>query len=162
MEQWEVQRSDGQCKGTGKKMEPGEEYYAALVNNKNCFERSDYCLEYWQDQQPQVFSFWKTRMPLPNQKKKMFVDDSVLINLFERLCDQKEPLKVHFRFVLALILMRKKILKYEDSQKEGETEIWKMRFVRDTKIHEVTNPNLDEEKIQHVSQELSAILQGEL
>ena len=162
MEQWEVQRSDGQCKGTGKKMEPGEEYYAALVDNKDSFERNDYCLEFWQDQQPEVFSYWKTRMPLPNQKKKLFVDDSVLINLFERLADQKEPLKINFRFVLALILLRKKILKYEDSTKEGENEIWKMRFVRETKIHEVTNPNLDEEKIQQVSQELSSILQGEL
>ena len=161
MEQWEVQRSNGQCEGTGKKLEPGEEYYAALVDNVSSFERYDYCLEYWQEQQPKVFSYWKTRMPLPNQKKKMFVDDSVLINLFERLDDQKEPLKINFRFVLALILMRKKILKYEDSKKEGETEIWEMRFVRDTKIHEVTNPNLDEEKIQEVSQELSTILQGE-
>jgi len=162
MEQWEVQRSDGQCKGTGKKMEPGEEYYAALVDNVSSFERYDYCLEYWQEQQPEVFSYWKTRMPLPNQKKKLFVDDSVLSNLFERLEDQKEPIKINFRFVLALILMRKRILKYQDSKKDGENEIWKMRFVKDTKIHEVLNPNLNEEKIQQVSQELSAILQGEL
>ena len=162
MEQWEIQRSEGLCKGTGRKMEPGEEYYAALVDNKTCFERIDFCLEYWQDQQPEVFSFWKTRMPLPNQKKKLFVDDSVLINLFERLAEQTDPIKLNFRFVLALILMRKKILKYEDTSKEGGREIWKMRFVRETKIHEVTNPNLDEEQIQQVSQELSTILQGEL
>jgi len=41
-------------------------------------------------------------------------------------------------------------------------EIWEMRFVRDSRVQEVTNPRLSDEQIQQVSQELSAILQGEL
>ena len=119
-------------------------------------------MEFWQENKPEVFSYWKTRIPLPNQKRSIFVDDTVLINLFERLAEQQEQLKINFRFVLALILMRKKILKYEDSRQEGKKEIWEMRFVRETQIHEVINPNLKEEQIQQVSQELSTILQGEL
>jgi len=90
MEQWEIQRSNGRCTGTGRMLQPGEEYYAALVDKKTSFERCDYCLEYWQEKKPQVFSYWKTRIPLPNQKKKLFVDDAVLINLFERLAGQEE------------------------------------------------------------------------
>ena len=162
MEQWEVQRSAGRCAGTDRQLQPGEEYYAALIDQKTCFERCDYSVEFWQQHQPKVFSFWKTQVPKPNQKKKIFVDDAVLINLFERLADETEPLKINFRFVIALILMRKRILKYEDSRRENDNEIWKMRFVRETQLHEVTNPNLNEEQIQQVSQELSTILQGEL
>ena len=101
-------------------------------------------------------------MPLPNQKKKLFVDDEILINFFKRLEDEKEPIKVHFRFVLALILMRKKILKYEDTRREAGQEIWKMRFVKETEMHEVVNPELDDPQIEQVSQELSSILHGEL
>jgi len=162
MEQWEIQRSEGVCAGTGKKMEPGQEYYAALIDQQTHFERRDYCCEYWQEQQPKVFSFWKTRMPSPTQKKNIFVDDSVLINFFERLAEEKEPMKVNFRFVLALILMRKRQLKYEDSRWEGEKEIWRMRLVRQSDIHELENPHLQEEQIQQLAQELSSILQGEL
>ena len=162
MEQWQIQRTAGSCAGTGRQLQPGEEYYAALVDLGDSFERKDFTLEYWQENQPQVFSFWKTSIPLPSQKKKLFVDDTVLINLFERLAEEKEQLKINFRFVLALILMRKKLLKYEDSYRIDLQEIWKMRFVRETQIHEVINPQLDDEKIQEVSQELSAILQGEL
>jgi len=162
MEQWEVKRSEGICGGTGRPLEPGEEYYAALIDKSSYFERCDYSLDYWQEKKPDVFSYWKTRIPLPNQKKSMFVDDAVLINLFERLAEQSEQIKINFRFVLALILMRKKILKYEDSRQEEQNEIWKMRFVKETQIHEVINPNLNEEQIQQVSQELSTILQGEL
>jgi hypothetical protein len=162
MEQWEVQRCAGVCAGTDRKLEPGEEYYAALIDRQTHFERQDYCREYWQQQQPEVFSYWITRIPLPNQKKKLFVDDGVLINLFERLAQEDDTLKINFRFVLALILMRKRLLKYEDTQRTDNTEIWKMRFVRETNLHDVINPHLDDEQIQQVSQELSTILQGEL
>ena len=97
-----------------------------------------------------MFSFWKTKIPEPSQKKKLFVDDSVLINLFERLAEEKEELKVNFRFVLSLILMRKRRLKYEDSRRDGTREIWSMRFVRETETHDVFNPQLTEEQIQEV------------
>ena len=162
MEQWQVQRSSGKCNGTDKELAPGEEYYAALIDNESCFERRDYSVEYWQEHKPAVYSYWKTQVPLPNQKKKMFVDDGVLINFFERLGDETEPLKVNFRYVLALILMRKRILKYEDSYRKEDRQIWKMRFVRESQIHEVVNPQLDDEQIEQVSRELSSILQGEL
>jgi hypothetical protein len=60
-----------------------------------------------------MFSFWKTTMPLPQQKKKLLVDDSVLMDVFQRMEGKSEPQEVRFRFVLALILMRKRLLKYE-------------------------------------------------
>ena len=162
MEQWQVQRTAGQCAGTEKKLEPGEEYYAALIDRKTYFERLDFCCQYWQEHTPEVFSFWKTHMPLPNQKKKLFVDDQVLINFFERLADETEPIKINFCFVLALILMRKRIIKYEDSHSQEAKEIWRVRLVREKKIYELVNPNLNDAQIEEVSHELSSILRGEL
>jgi hypothetical protein len=162
MEQWEVKRTTGQCVGTGRVLQPGEGYYAALIDRTTHFDRVDYCIEYWEQSKPEVYSFWKTRVPVPSQKKKLFVDDDVLRNFFERLQDETDTLKVNFRFVLALILMRKRLLKYEDSRRENNQEVWKMRFTRDDRTHEVVNPNLDEQQIAQVSQELTAILQGEL
>lgn len=161
MEQWQVQRSEGVCAGTGRKLEPGEGYYAALIDKQDCFERRDYCREYWQEHEPAVYSFWKTRIPVAAQKKKLFVDDEVLINFFERLAGENEPLKVNFRFVLALVLMRKRLLKYEDTRRVNSQEIWSMRFVKQQKIHDVVNPQLGEEQIEEVSRQLSGILRGE-
>ena len=131
MEQWQVKRTDGVCAQHDEPLEPGQEYMAALIDCGDHFERKDFCLDCWAAYEPEVFSFWKTSIPMPNEKKKLFVDDGVLINFFERLADEEEPLKIHFRFVLALILMRKRLLKYEDSfKKDDGTEIWSMRFVR--------------------------------
>ncbi len=161
MEQWEIQRTQGRCAGTDRVLEPGEEYYAALIDTRETFERRDYCSEYWETHHPEVFSFWKTQIPLPSEKKKLFVDDSVLINFFERLGQETEPLKIQFRFVLTLILMRKRLVKYEDSFKRDDREIWNVRLMRDKELHEVVNPNLTDEQIEQVSGELSVILQGD-
>ena len=137
MEQWQVQRGVGKCLGTEKEIQPGEEYFAALIETEEGFERQDYSQEYWLEHKPAVYCFWKTRVPIKAEKKKLFVDDGVLINIFERLANEEDAMKINFRFVLALILMRKRLLKYEDTQRTDDQEIWTMRFVRDTKVHTI-------------------------
>ena len=124
IQKWDIQRTEGRCTGSERKLEPGEEFYAALIDKQSCFERADYSVEYWNEHHPEVYSFWKTTFPEANEKKRLFVDDSVLFNFFERLEKEEEPLKINFRFVLGLILVRKRMLKYEQTRRDGERVIW--------------------------------------
>ena len=63
-------------------------------------------------------------MPSPQQtKKKLFVDDQVLCELFERLASATEAAKLNFRFVLGLILMRKRMIVYESTRITGEGSV---------------------------------------
>jgi hypothetical protein len=128
-----------------------------------------------------MFSFWKTTVPMPQQKKKLLVDDTVLVDVFQRMEGKTEPQEVRFRFVLALILMRKRLLKYECTEEaevppapaEGAPaakapEVWRM-LPKATEpgggwgaaVH-VVNPHLNAEQIAEVSQQLSAILAEEV
>jgi hypothetical protein len=129
-----------------------------------------------------MFSFWKTVVPLPQQKKKLLVDDTVLADVFQRMEGKSEPQEVRFRFVLALILMRKRLLKYEGTEEtppaaQGDPvgapaprapEIWRMLPKAaeagagwGAAVH-VVNPHLTAEQIAEVSQQLSAILAEEV
>ena len=92
----------------------------------------------------------------------MFVDDQMLMAFFERLEKETEQEKIDFRFVLALILMRKRLLKYDSSRTETDQEIWQLRITGDKQTVEVINPHLDEEKIEQLSGQISEILQTEL
>ena len=104
---------------------------------------------------------WRTRIPRPKEKKKLFVDDELLVNFFERLEGALPPEKVNFRFALALILMRKKLLIYDGSNKLPDgREVWAMHL-KGGPACEVLDPRLDEEKIAQVSQQLDEILEGE-
>ena len=79
-----------------------------------------------------------------------------------RLEDETEPVRVQFRFVLALLLMRKRILQYESSNTTDEQEVWEMRLTSDKSTHHVVNPHLTDDQIENVSQQLSAILHSDM
>ncbi|MHC4440057.1 MAG: hypothetical protein ACYS3S_22100 [Planctomycetota bacterium] len=162
MSEWEITKSLGQCSGTERKIEYGEEYFAALVETGEGLQRRDFCAEYWEDQKPEVFCYWKTRLPEQGQKKQLFVDDQMLMAFFERLEKETEQEKVNFRFVLALILMRKRILKYDETKNVDDQEIWCLRIVGEKQIVEVINPHLDEDQIEQLSSQIGEILQTDL
>ena len=163
MDEWEIEKPLGQCWGSSRKIGYGEEYFAALVETDEGLQRRDFCAEYWQEQKPEVFCYWKTKLPDPDEKRQIFIDDEMLMAFFERLADETEQEKINFRFVLTLILMRKRRLKYDSSKTEDGKETWRLRVVgSDKEFVDVINPHLDEEQIEQLSSQLSQILQVEL
>ena len=146
------------------------------------FQRVDISIDAWESghRPDRLFSYWRSVVPEPNRKKRLFVDDEVLIDLFERLADADDPDKIAFRFVLGLILMRKKRLRYDGHDtKPGpdgtDREWWRMTLLPargkqhnhtspdDTrKQFELLDPKLDEAQIQEVAEQLGQILDMEL
>ncbi len=163
MEEWEIDKPLGHCYGTGRQIEAGEEYYGALVENEEGLKRQDFCQAYWNEYKPEVFCYWKTRLPHPDEKKKLFVDDDMLMAFFERLAGEREQEKINFGFVLALVLMRKRRLKYDSSRTEDGKEIWRLKITGgDKEFVELVNPHLDEEQIEQLSSQIGQILQVDL
>lgn len=162
MDEWEIEKSLGRCCGTGRKIEYGEEYFAALVETEEGLQRRDFCADYWQEKEPQVYCYWKTKRPHPDQKKHIFVDDEMLMAFFQRLAEETDREKINFRFVLTLILMRKRRLKYDSSRTGDAKEIWRLRITGEKDFVEVVNPHLDAEQIEQLSSQLGQILQMDL
>jgi hypothetical protein len=160
--EWEIKKTLGRCYGTSRELTVGEEYFAALVQTEAGFERRDFSTDYWEAQKPEVYCFWKSRVPNPQQKKKLFIDDAMLLAFFDRLSTEVEPEKVNFRFVLTLILMRKRKLKYDSSRNEDGREIWTLRVTGEDRKEDVVNPHLSEDQIQQLSEQMGQILQTNL
>ena len=116
---YELARCGGRCAFTDQPLSPGDAYIAMLVEEGDALKRLDASLAAWDEgRRPEhLFSYWKTIVPLANQKKKQFVDDQVLMNLLQRLADATQPQRVAFRFVLMLILMRKKMVRYDKTER---------------------------------------------
>lgn len=162
MAEWEIKKTLGQCCGTGRDLAIDEEYFAALVETDQGLQRQDFCTEYWEDHKPQVYCFWKTRIPSPERKKQIFIDNQMLLAFFDRLAAESDTEKIQFRFVLMLILMRKKCLKYESSRIENGREIWTVRVSGQDRKEEAENPHLTEEQVEQLSAQMSQILQSDL
>jgi len=127
------------------------------------FERVDTSLECWPKfDRKDVLAFWQTVIPTHEAKKKVFVDDAVLCELFERLTDTQELAKVHFRFVLGLILMRKRMVIYETTEHRDGQDVWIVRMKGKDQKMDLLDPHLSEQQVTEVSQQLGQILNEEL
>lgn len=162
MADWTIHKPLGECSGTGRQIEPGEEYFGALVEGEQGLERRDYGVEYWEKEKPEVFCFWKTKLADPDEKKELFVSDEMLMAFFERLASETDQEKLNFRFVLALVLMRKRRLKYDATKMDDGKEIWSLRVVGQKEPVEVANPHLDDEQIELLTSQIGQILQMDM
>ncbi|MCZ6682659.1 MAG: hypothetical protein O7F76_00875 [Planctomycetota bacterium] len=160
MADFEISRPAGKCSLSGRGFNEGEAFYTVLVETASGFERRDVAEECWTGPPENAVCHFKARVPKKTERRKVFVDDEVLVEFFLRLGGTEEPLKQRFRFVLALMLMRKRLLKYEQTLRAEGAEVWRMRLTKDKSVHEVRNPELNEVQIQELSAELSTILAG--
>lgn len=161
-QQWEVESATGRCAVTARPLAEGEEFHTVLFEDGESFRRADYSLEAWTGPPDGAFCHFRSRVPVKEAKKRLLVNDELLIAFFQRLADEREPIRVQFRFVLALILMRKRFLKYESTTTESGTEVWEMLLTRDQSHHRVVNPNLTDDQVETVSRELSVILHDDM
>ena len=162
MAEWTINKPLGECCGTGRKIEPGEEYFGALVEGQEGLERRDFSAEYWEKEKPEVFCFWKSKLADPEEKKELFVSDEMLMAFFERLANETDQEKVNFRFVLAMVLMRKRKLKYDATRTDDGKEVWLLRIVGQKETAEVVNPHLDDEQIEQLTSQVGQILQMDM
>jgi hypothetical protein len=169
--EYKITRTAGVCSQCGRQLQEQEEYVATVVDSadEEDFQRKDYCLGCWDESSQgeqdttNLLGLWRARVPRPTEKKKLFVDDELLVNFFHRLDDSPESAKVHFRFVLALVLMRKKLLVYDRAEKQDDgQDVWMMHFKGSPQREQVVDPHMDEDKIAQVSHQLGEILEGEL
>jgi len=160
--EWEVEPAKGRCAVTGRGFQEGEEFYTVLFQEGESFRRADYGVDAWAGPPEGSFCHFKTRVPVKEKRKQLLADNETLVSFFTRLGDQTEPAGVQFRFVLALILMRKRMLRYEGSATEDGAEVWHMVLAADRSEHRVVNPRLTDAQIETVSGQLGAILHGDM
>jgi hypothetical protein len=102
-------------------------------------------------------------VPLPDQKRRGFVDDQTLLDLFERLGGDDRPHRVRFRFVLMLLLVRKRLLRVVGTELKDGVETWAVLAkgaVEGEAPTVVINPRLDDETTREVTEQLSEVLDG--
>jgi hypothetical protein len=161
-QQWEVESASGRCAISGRVFEEGEEFFTVLLEEGETFRRADYSLDAWEGPPESYFCHFKTRVPIKEKRKKLLVNNELLVNFFLRLEGETEPVRIHFRFVLALILMRKRLLKYEGTTVEEGIETWRMILPADQSEHAIINPRLTDDQVEGVSGQLTAILHGDM
>jgi hypothetical protein len=130
-------------------------------------ERKDLSLEAWEagHRPERLFSNWKTTVPEPSKRQKLLIDDDVLVDLFERLADDEREQRIAFRFVLGLILLRKRRMRFIERSRDTEgVASWTLKYrgAPDAPSVKVVDPELSDEDVHELTEQLGEILQAEL
>ena len=156
--EYTIQPNSRRCAVTGRELQPGERFFSALVEEDRQFVRKDYGNEAWHGPPAGAFSFWTGHVPAGNEKAKPRFDDDLLEECFQRLDGQSEQSRVNFRYVVALLLMRRRRFRYEASIMDNGTEKMTLRCLRTNAKHEVVNPRLNDEEMAQVQEEVFNVL----
>lgn len=158
MTDYQIQANTRRCAATGRELRPGEKIYTVLRDQGGQFVRQDYAHETWAGPPADAFSFWAGRVPAAEGDRKPRIDDELLMDCFRRLEGQTEPARVNFRYVLALLLMRRKRLKFEEARVEDGQEVLSLRCARSRDKYRVVHPRLSDEETAAVQEEVFKVL----
>lgn len=158
MTDYQIQPNTRRCSISGRQLLPGEKFFAVLVEEGDGFVRHDYSSESWQGPPANAFSFWAGHVPPPEESNRPKFDDEMLMDCFQRLEGEAEPRKVSFRYVVALLLMRRRRLKVDSSSKDAAPDTLCLRCTRTGTAYQVTDPKLSEEELEKVQEDVFQVL----
>lgn len=157
---WQMPRRNDRCVACGRDIEPGAALQACLWDAPAGYERRDYCPECEVPADPAPIARWRSRRPLPPQRKAAGFDREAVWGLFLRLAEPASTDQVRLRFVLALLLWRKKVLRLEESGSHEGREVWRFRAVG-AEAHDVERPDLTDAQIENLSSQLEQLLSSD-
>jgi hypothetical protein len=184
---YEIARASGTCAATGAPLQPGHPYIAAVVEadpgagrqgggetsdgggGEEGLRRLDYSLEAWErGERPQpplrLFGFWKARFEPGETRRQPLIDDDSLVDLFEQLEGAEDPARQSFRYILALLLIRKRLLKFEGMRRDEGASIMLLRRSApaaqqaEAPTYEVLDPGMDEAQIAQAIEQLGSVM----
>jgi hypothetical protein len=158
MTDYQIQPNTRRCAVTGQELRPGTRFYTVLLDQGGKFVRQDYSSEAWTGPPEGAFSFWAGRVPAAEAERRPRINDELLLDCFNRLQGETEPGRVNFRYVIALLLMRRKRLRFDRVEMDGEREVLHLRCARTGAAYEVLNPRLTEDEMVAVQDEVFRVL----
>ena len=149
------------CASCGRKFADGEKIFSSIMESETLLERRDFCTPCWEKgEKDEGCLFWSRRFD--KERKGAVFNKSVAFDLFLRLAESDASHSREFCYVLALLLMRKKVLHLESTGTEGGEKFMVLRISGTDTTYRVTEPVLSEERLEYIKQNLSEVFETEI
>ena len=154
---YEIQRCTRHCSVTERDLAPGEYFYSALVSDGAEMERLDYSIDAWSGPPQNAVGWWKSRMPVANEKRMRWAPNDVMLEFFGQL--EQQPDKQDMRYVLALLLVRRRVMRLEERELgENGAEILVLYCPRRETTYRVPESAPEDSRIDEIQEELARLL----
>ena len=158
MSDWRIHRREERCSRCERTFVQGEALFSLLAFEGDHLRREDACAACFQAPEGEVL-FWRTRYET-DRRARFAVDFEAIEGLFLALEGRTEGRLSELRYLLALLLMRKKRLKLVGVRRTEAGEFLNVRRPRRQEEFEVQVFELDSERALVLKAELARIFEG--
>lgn len=155
--EYKVGRCTRQCHSLQRPLRSGEWYYSVVLEDGDDFQRREYSAEAWSDPPENAVGWWKSRMPEAGEKKMVLAPTAVLVDLLRQM---DQPTQEKSRYLLSLMLMRRRILKSADPPQEirDEAEFMRVEVVSTGELIEIPIPVITRKEAESLKDDLNSLL----
>ena len=154
---WEIRKRSEACTATQRPFTEGEFFFTAIFHDGDGFRREDLSEEAWHGRpaEPQPFSFWRSKfeMPPPPPPEPLAKQDAE--GILRKLIEENSDTTKNARYILALMLERKRLLKPMEST-DPDVLVYERTGTGETFL--IPNPHLSLAQVPEVQREVSALL----
>jgi hypothetical protein len=154
--EFEISHCTRVCAVTGRTFAPGETYFSTLHSNGGEIVRKDYSATEWRGPDDNSVAWWKSRVEQGARPK--LAPQDVLLNLFSEMAGRPED--AEFRYVLGLLLVRRRLLKLEETRRVDGAEILILDCPRRNEQYELPMATPEGERLEQIQQRMVELLYG--
>jgi len=158
--EWEIKSRGSRCTATGREFADGEVFHTLLFRERDGFSREDLCEEAWLARDPSrtPFSFWKSKYEVPPPAEPKPLGKQTAEDLLRRFMEQPGTQHANVRYILALMLERKKILKPVETKEEEGARLLIYEHRQTGEVFVIPDPGLRLDQIESVQMEVAELL----
>lgn len=168
IQDWKIRSTQARCEITGEPFADGEAFYTCIFEDPETesFLRRDYSVDAWKDVRksldPAPFSFWKSTFKAPvREVVDKRGEDASIEGMLRRFVEDDDRQTENARYILAIMLERKKILVQTDSREAGERTLLFYEHTDSGDVFVVADPGLRLDEVESVQREVSELLAAE-
>ncbi len=170
---WRTGRRGESCAACGRAFAAGESVVSSLHETESppdadaagdgapAFARRDACDACAADvtaaaESAAAYSWWRWTVPAPEQKRAAF-DLGVAREFLVRLLREDEPARAPLRYLLALLLLRKRVVRVDEQFRDERGEVLSLRIPPDETVWEIVAVELDEAATESLREQLGQL-----
>lgn len=161
---WNIRGRSETCSRCERHFEPGTNCHSRLVRGEERFERRDFCAACSEapDDGPSPVSRWRSVVEAPTPPAPEPIHRRSAEALLRRLGDDPSREAANTRFILALMLERKRVLRCRDRfRDESRAYVFVYEHPQTGETFLVPDPGLSPQQASQVHEQLALFLQDE-
>lgn len=164
-EDWDIQARSGSCQACSMAFADKATYHTILSFTQAGYQRLDVCQACWDTQYSQggmdrvgAFSHWRAKYKAPPPPQPEPIQKETAETLLRKLIESQDPAHAAARYILGVMLERKRILKHRDTTERDGQKILVYEHAKTGESWLIPDPKLSLDQIEQVQNQVFELL----